>query len=140
MNDIPDGRLLWMIHFDRHNYTPKWIAQAEAEALRRGLSLHRIDHQYIEQSLHKEISPTFHYEANHPKRTPSLWQEVVVGFALAIFEMWMEGRVSWLVSALIVAVLGSRLLYYVSGRQVEKSHRIAAWIILSVLILFSWLW
>jgi hypothetical protein len=140
MKDIPDGRLLWMIHFDRHNYTSKWIAHAEAEALRRGLSLHRIDHQYLEQSLHKKISPTFDYEANHPKRTPTWWQEFVVGLGLVTCERWMEGHVSWLVSSLIVGVLGSRLLYYVSGREVEKSHRIAAWIIVSVLILFRWLW
>jgi hypothetical protein len=140
MTDIPDGRLLWMIHFDRHNYTTKWITKAEAEAFRRGLSLHRIDRQYLETSLYKEISSTFDYEENHPKRSPSWWQEVIVGLGLATCEKWMEGRVSLVVSSLIVGMLGSRLLYYMSGREVVKSHRIAAWIMVSALILLRWLW
>ena len=71
MRELSDGDLLYMIHFDQKNFTPKWIQEAEREAQRRRLTLHVINDDYRATSAAKTIESEIDLEHSEPRT----WQK-----------------------------------------------------------------
>ena len=143
MSEIPDSQLLWRIHFDRQNYTAKWIkrAEAEAEAERRGITLHKIDDDYRKDAVFKEVSETFDSDVNisYPffRRW---WREWLVGLSLYTFDLILGTSLHWTILSLLKGILGAALIYRIyDGEDVPKIHKIVAWIIVAVLILIGFI-
>jgi hypothetical protein len=102
MNEIPDSQLLWRIHFDRQNYTAKWIKHAEAEAERRGLALHKIDESYKKDVALKQISETFDSDVNIPYPFfRRWWREWLVGFSLYTADNILGTYLHWTILGLL---------------------------------------
>ena len=93
MQELSDGDLLYMIHFDRNNWTRKWIEKAEKEAQRRRLSLHVINDDYRASSINKTIET----QIDLPYSEPRSWQVklfpwITGGIVSLIYRMIYEWR------------------------------------------------
>jgi hypothetical protein len=85
MKELSDGDLLYMIYFNRTNFTPKWIQEAEREAQRRRLKLHVINDDYRSTSIAKTIESEIDLEYSEPRT----WQKKLYPWIAPAIVQWI---------------------------------------------------
>lgn len=94
MQELSDGDLPYMIHFDQTNFTPKWIQQAEREAKRRRLTLHVINDEYRANVAAKTIESDIELEHLEPRTwQKKLYPFIVTFTAYSIYKTIKKGKV-----------------------------------------------
>lgn len=106
MQELSDGDLLYMIHFDRNSWTKKWIQKAEREAQRRRLSLHVINDDYRAASIIKTIET----QIDLPYSEPRSWQTKLFpwltgGIVSLIYKMIDKGELKLHVIVLLFGLI-----------------------------------
>ncbi|MBS1809689.1 MAG: hypothetical protein JST84_16125 [Acidobacteria bacterium] len=139
MREITDGRLLWMIYFDRQNYTKQWLQQAEQEAQRRNLSLQKIEAGNRACLTLKPIAESFDSDNNdpHPWRK-KWWREILIGFAVITVERILGNYFSWFITSILLGLMSGLLIYKIYHQDVSRKHRTIAWGIVALLIVLGY--
>src|SRR5262245_30600145 len=90
IKNYPDGKLLWISHFDRNNYQPKWLEECEAELALRQLSLHEIDEKYLQTIDSKIIEPEVDLWSFAPRDPNRWWYLIPLTTGNSIAEILLE--------------------------------------------------
>ena len=135
MQEISDGKLLWLIHFDRHNYTQRWIAKAEVEAARRNLSLRPIIPATLEEIRRKPVAVEITLESDDPHPPMTWWREFLVAGAIITCDILLRRILPESVVWILSAILSVYLLHLVSAQGIPKHRRALVWSVIAILIL-----
>ena len=114
MQELSDGDLLYMIHFDRNNFTPKWIQKAEREAQRRRLTLHVINDDYRATSPAKVIEAEIDLSYSAPRsRKQKLLPWIIFSIIFIVHRLLRHQEYT---DPIVWLLLGLALFFYFRWR------------------------
>ncbi len=124
----PDGKLLWIVHFDRNNYQQKFLEGCEAELDRRGVSLHKIDESYLKTIDSKVVEKEVDIWSFAPRDPIRWWYLIPFALGNSLAEIWFEqytyGWIAFGLACLVFILLESNI----DPRHANKLIRRLTWI------------
>jgi len=134
-----DGKLIWIVHFDRNNYQRIWVEECEAELARRQLSLHKIDESYLKTIRRKVIEPDIDIWKFAPRDPFRLWYLIplilVFNIATGVSEVYLTFWPALFLAGFVFFLFS----YLIDPRYSNKLRRQIAWVsIIAIIVLGIW--